>query len=87
MYMYECICRCATGYFGNPLLPGNYCQPCDCNGNTNLNNPNYCDKFTGRCNGCQSNTEGFNCETCSEGYYGRAINGDCHRKIIKTYFL
>ena len=39
----KCVCkqgyagerceRCANGYHGDPTTPGDYCKPCDCNGN------------------------------------------------------
>nr|XP_046263462.1 laminin subunit alpha-3-like isoform X2 [Scatophagus argus] len=51
---FQCICRagytgdkcesCAPGYFGDPLIPGGSCQPCNCNGNGN-----NCDPKTGVC--------------------------------------
>uniref|UniRef100_A0A8C4F0L3 Laminin subunit alpha 3 n=1 Tax=Dicentrarchus labrax TaxID=13489 RepID=A0A8C4F0L3_DICLA len=51
---FQCICRagytgdkcesCAPGYYGDPLIPGGSCQPCNCNGNGN-----NCDPRTGVC--------------------------------------
>lgn len=62
-------------------MPGNFCQPCDCHGNVDFQNPNACDKFTGQCQGCQGNTEGYHCDSCVDGYYGTAFNADCHCKL------
>ncbi|KAL3869139.1 hypothetical protein ACJMK2_041856, partial [Sinanodonta woodiana] len=69
--------RCANGFFGFPLVPGNYCQPCSCNGNIDPDIPGSCDPQVGKCLICRSNTEGNQCQFCREGYYGTAINGDC----------
>ena len=43
------ICRCANGYYGNPLKVGDTCKPCDCSGNANPYAPNWCDHRTGEC--------------------------------------
>ncbi|XP_014845866.1 PREDICTED: laminin subunit alpha-3-like isoform X1 [Poecilia mexicana] len=50
----QCTCKpgytgvrcenCAPGYYGDPLIPGGNCQPCNCNGNGNS-----CDPRTGVC--------------------------------------
>ncbi|XP_070700517.1 laminin subunit alpha-3-like [Pempheris klunzingeri] len=50
----QCVCRagyigdrcerCAPGYYGDPLIPGGSCVPCNCNGNGN-----NCDPRTGVC--------------------------------------
>nr|XP_033819501.1 laminin subunit alpha-5 isoform X1 [Geotrypetes seraphini] len=80
----QCLCmpgyagpsceRCAPGYYGNPLVIGSSCQPCNCNGNTDSNLLfSDCDSLTGVCNGCMFNTAGAHCEICAPGYYGDAI--------------
>ncbi|XP_050712288.1 laminin subunit alpha-1-like isoform X2 [Eriocheir sinensis] len=84
---YKCQCRtgytgpkcerCADGYFGNPFKPGNYCQPCECNGNLDLREPGTCDSQTGQCLKCTGNTAGWHCERCKENYYGDASRGQC----------
>ncbi|MPC38729.1 Laminin subunit alpha-2 [Portunus trituberculatus] len=85
---YKCKCpagyvgpkceRCAEGYFGNPFLPGNYCRPCECNGNLDLREKGTCDSQTGQCLKCTGNTAGWHCERCKENYYGDASRGQCH---------
>ncbi|XP_042318376.1 laminin subunit alpha-5, partial [Sceloporus undulatus] len=80
----QCLCkpgyagvsceRCAPGYYGNPLVIGSSCQPCDCSGNAD---PNMlfsdCDSLTGFCTGCMYNTAGPRCEVCAPGFYGDAV--------------
>ncbi|XP_054836339.1 laminin subunit alpha-5 [Eublepharis macularius] len=80
----QCLCkpgyagvsceRCAPGYYGNPLVIGSTCQPCNCNGNTD---PNMlfsdCNSLDGSCTGCMHHTAGRLCELCAPGYYGDAV--------------
>ncbi|KAM6455807.1 laminin subunit alpha-5 isoform 2-T2 [Liasis olivaceus] len=80
----QCLCkpgyagvsceRCAPGYYGNPLVIGSSCQPCDCSGNAD---PNMlfsdCNTLTGVCTGCMYNTAGPRCELCAPGFYGDAV--------------
>ncbi|XP_061212315.1 laminin subunit alpha-1 isoform X2 [Neopsephotus bourkii] len=71
--------RCANGYYGNPLMPGQSCAPCECNGNVNPEEDGHCDTFTGQCLKCLGNTAGHHCEKCADGYYGDAvIEKNCH---------
>uniref|UniRef100_A0A8C8SLQ1 Laminin subunit alpha-2 n=1 Tax=Pelusios castaneus TaxID=367368 RepID=A0A8C8SLQ1_9SAUR len=71
--------RCANGYFGNPLVPGQSCVPCDCNGNIDPTEDGNCDALTGKCLKCTGNTQGHHCEKCAEGYYGDAVIAkNCH---------
>ncbi|XP_038603188.1 laminin subunit alpha-1 [Tachyglossus aculeatus] len=65
--------RCAEGYYGNPMVPGKSCVPCDCNGNVDPLEDGYCDTVTGECLKCIGNTGGPHCERCTEGYYGDAL--------------
>ena len=69
--------RCSDGYFGNPLVPGNFCQPCVCSGNVDLAAVGNCERLTGKCLKCVGNTEGFTCERCRKGYHGNALKHDC----------
>ncbi|KAM9445291.1 laminin subunit alpha-5 isoform 1-T1 [Clarias gariepinus] len=80
----QCLCmpgyagpkceRCAPGYYGNPMVIGSTCQPCQCNDNLDSNMLfNDCHPVTGECQGCMYNTAGPHCETCAPGFYGDAI--------------
>ena len=73
--------RCDHGYYGYPGLLGNYCQPCDCNGNIDIDMAGNCDPLNGQCLLCLYNTEGDRCDKCVLGYYGTAVDGDCRRKL------
>ncbi len=67
--------RCAPGYYGNPMVIGNSCKRCDCNGNSDPNLIfNECHNVTGNCQHCWGNTAGANCERCAPGFYGDAIS-------------
>uniref|UniRef100_A0A8C5PK68 Laminin subunit alpha-1 n=1 Tax=Leptobrachium leishanense TaxID=445787 RepID=A0A8C5PK68_9ANUR len=65
--------RCANGYYGNPMVPGGSCVPCDCNGNVDPFENGHCDTVTGECLKCMVNTAGWHCERCADGYYGDAV--------------
>lgn len=65
--------RCSNGYYGQPSLPGGYCQPCDCHGNLDLSIPDSCDPITGQCLRCRQGYGGGDCDVCAEGYYGDAV--------------
>ncbi|KAM9343060.1 laminin subunit alpha-5 isoform 2-T2 [Pholidichthys leucotaenia] len=81
----QCLCmpgyagpsceRCAPGFYGNPMVLGSRCQPCNCNGNSD---PNMlftdCHPLTGDCLSCMHNTAGQRCDVCAPGYYGDAIH-------------
>ncbi|XP_071835637.1 laminin subunit alpha-like isoform X2 [Apostichopus japonicus] len=79
-------CRCPPEYTGlscEQCAPGHYrinrgrflgqCVPCQCNNHTN-----QCDPQTGRCENCQDNTEGAQCQKCRTGYHGNGtmISGE-----------
>ncbi|XP_066443017.1 laminin subunit alpha-5 [Eleutherodactylus coqui] len=80
----QCLCkpgyagakceRCAPGYYGNPMVIGSSCLPCNCNGNTDSNMLfSECHPLFGTCSGCMFNTAGPHCEVCAPGFYGDAI--------------
>ncbi|XP_056150589.1 laminin subunit alpha-4 [Lampris incognitus] len=67
--------RCAPGYYGNPMVIGDSCKRCDCNGNSDPNLIfNECHNVTGHCQHCWANTAGANCERCAPGFFGDAIS-------------
>ncbi|CAL8279923.1 unnamed protein product [Lota lota] len=78
---FQCVCkkgyagerceRCGPGFYGDPMLAGGSCQPCDCNGNGNS-----CDPSTGVCKNTlepkDTNTEGQcqECDSCAQALLG-----------------
>ncbi|XP_049703370.2 laminin subunit alpha [Helicoverpa armigera] len=64
---------CAAGYYGEPEVIGDYCKPCNCSGNININDPGSCDSHNGDCLKCVNNTAGHACNLCAPGFYGDAI--------------
>ncbi|XP_013999730.2 laminin subunit alpha-4 isoform X1 [Salmo salar] len=67
--------RCAPGFYGNPMVIGDSCKSCDCNGNSDPNHIfNECHNVTGFCQNCWEDTAGANCERCAPGFYGDAIS-------------
>ncbi|XP_066558405.1 laminin subunit alpha-5 isoform X2 [Amia ocellicauda] len=80
----QCLCmpgyagshceRCAPGFYGNPMVLGSSCRPCQCNDNTDSNMLfSDCDSLTGVCHGCMHNTAGPHCEICAPRFFGDAI--------------
>ncbi|VVC37186.1 Hypothetical protein CINCED_3A012310 [Cinara cedri] len=61
---------CAPSFYGNPLIIGSTCKPCDCN-------EAPCDNLTGQCINCLGNTVGWNCKECKPGHFGNPIVSDC----------
>lgn len=77
-YTGEMCQSCAPGFYGQPEIEGEYCKPCQCNGNIDLNEPGNCDSVSGECLRCMNNTFGVACNLCKPGYYGDAIDlKDC----------
>uniref|UniRef100_A0A673Z2H1 Laminin, alpha 1 n=1 Tax=Salmo trutta TaxID=8032 RepID=A0A673Z2H1_SALTR len=78
--------RCANGYHGEPMVAGQECVVCECNGNVDPWEPGHCDTSSGVCLKCHSHTSGDQCERCEDGYYGDAITAKncqacgCHEK-------
>ncbi|XP_026876532.2 laminin subunit beta-4 [Electrophorus electricus] len=68
---------CASGYYGNLLLPGTRCKECHCNNNIAPDDAEACDALTGECLRCLYNTQGTHCQTCRPGYYGNALLQNC----------
>ncbi|OCT62438.1 laminin subunit alpha-5 isoform X2 [Xenopus laevis] len=88
---FQCLCRlgyagancerCAPGFYGNPMVIGSSCKPCNCNGNTDSNMLfSDCDPLFGTCSSCMFNTAGQHCELCAPGFYGDAVRAkNCTR--------
>nr|XP_025728478.1 laminin subunit beta-4-like [Callorhinus ursinus] len=71
--------ECSAGFFGNPRISGASCQPCACNKNTDVMDPESCSQLTGECLKCLHNTQGPHCQFCKPGYFGSAVNQTCRR--------
>ncbi|XP_078024626.1 laminin subunit alpha-3 [Epinephelus lanceolatus] len=65
----ECLCkrgysgarceRCAFGYYGNPVVYGGSCKPCNCKDSSNI-----CDSLTGECITSGNSSCGAHCHEC-----------------------
>ncbi|KAM8974024.1 laminin subunit beta-4 [Pelodytes ibericus] len=75
--------ECPVGYYGN-LESGDFCLPCQCNNNTDISDPESCDKITGECLKCLYNSYGANCESCLPGYFGSALYQNCTSCVCNT---
>jgi hypothetical protein len=70
--------KCADGWFGNPSMINQYCERCDCNGNSDMSTGNVqCDSLDGTCLACAHGTSGKNCEMCEEFKFGDAEQRNC----------
>ena len=59
------------------------CEPCQCSGNIDVNDPEACDFLTGACLVCSNHTTGPQCERCENWWYGDAVVAkDCYRKLL-----
>ena len=67
--------QCAPGYYGNPLIPGDKCKPCDCNpeGATSQE----CDRLSGQCT-CYRGIIGRRCDECMDRF--AVYGGTCKCK-------
>ncbi|XP_067868734.1 multiple epidermal growth factor-like domains protein 9 [Heterodontus francisci] len=87
----EAVCdQCKPGYIGsncNECADGYYnsdsiCVKCECNNNTDADSKQpICDSESGRCLSCTSNTTGFNCEKCAEGYVRDPVARNCQIEV------
>ena len=66
--------KCGPGYYGQPEVIGDYCKPCECNGNIEVTDPESCDSVSGICQKCLFDTTGDQCERCENWFFGDAIN-------------
>ncbi|XP_060052389.1 laminin subunit beta-4 [Erinaceus europaeus] len=71
--------ECSAGFYRDPRISGAPCQPCACNNNIDLTDPESCNKATGECLRCLHNTQGPNCQLCKPGHFGSALNQTCRR--------
>ncbi|XP_039210425.1 laminin subunit beta-4 isoform X1 [Crotalus tigris] len=71
--------ECSSGFYGNPRVAPSQCLPCSCNNNTDMADPESCNKDTGECLKCLYNTHGPNCQFCKPGYFGSALLRNCEK--------
>ena len=66
--------------YGQPEVIGDYCKPCNCSGNIDVNDPQACDSVSGECLRCLNNAYGPACGLCAPGFFGDAVAvKDCQR--------
>ncbi|KAH9634640.1 hypothetical protein HF086_000612 [Spodoptera exigua] len=78
---------CAAGYYGVPEQIGDYCKPCNCSGNINVNDPSSCDSITGDCLNCSKGVTGKHCDQCAAGYWNYTKEGCDHCNCNTGYSL
>ncbi|XP_069745763.1 multiple epidermal growth factor-like domains protein 9 [Narcine bancroftii] len=70
--------ECADGYYNSDSI----CVHCECNGNIDPESKlPICDSESGQCLSCTSNTTGFHCHKCAEGYSGDALSRTCQIEV------
>lgn len=61
------------------------CQPCNCSGNINPQDPESCDSVDGTCLKCLNNTFGEACSLCAPFFFGDAVLlKDCRQCNCKS---
>ncbi|XP_035763469.1 laminin subunit alpha-3 [Neolamprologus brichardi] len=78
----ECLCkhgysgvrceRCAFGYYGNPMVHGGMCKPCNCK----KNGLNMCDSLTGECITSGNSNCGDHCHECDSCTYTLLVDSE-----------
>ncbi|KAM6151998.1 LOW QUALITY PROTEIN: laminin subunit beta-4 [Erethizon dorsatum] len=68
--------ECSPGFYGDPQVSGAPCQPCVCNHNIDVTDPESYSQVTG-CLRCLHNTQGPNCQLCTPGHFGSTLNQTC----------
>ncbi|VDL68178.1 unnamed protein product [Nippostrongylus brasiliensis] len=63
---------CVAGYFGEPSMPGGFCQSCDCHPDGSLHGA--CNPLTGQCE-CRPGVTGRDCSRCQHRH--AFIGGVC----------
>ncbi|KAM9216772.1 LOW QUALITY PROTEIN: laminin subunit beta-4 [Dugong dugon] len=71
--------KCSAGIYGNRRISGAPCQPCSCNNNIDVTDPEACSRVTGEGLRCLHNTQGPNCQLCKPAHFGSALNQTCSR--------
>ena len=69
------------------MTVGDFCRPCDCNGNADPYHSNWCDHRTGQCLKCLGNTAGWKCDRCLDGYYGNPLSGECKGRQLLVLII
>lgn len=78
------LSRCATGYHGNPQVPGGRCEECKCSSWGSL--PGPCDPVTGQCR-CRVGASGRSCDQCMERHVCGAAGIICKTNLTLSIFI